>query len=24
VALRKNVTGFLAAPAPVFWNLEKK
>jgi peptide/nickel transport system substrate-binding protein len=24
VALRKSVTGFLAAPAPVFWNLEKK
>jgi peptide/nickel transport system substrate-binding protein len=23
-ALRKNVTGFLAAPAPVFWNIEKK
>jgi len=24
VALRKNVTGFMTAPAPVFWNIEKK
>jgi peptide/nickel transport system substrate-binding protein len=24
VALRKNIDGLLAAPVPVFWNVEKK
>ncbi len=24
IATRKNVSGILTAPAPVFWNIEKK
>jgi peptide/nickel transport system substrate-binding protein len=24
VALRKNVDGMIAAPVPVFWNIQKK